>query len=131
MIKLTQKEIGPLRKGLAMQQSQRCGICGYELSLTNLGPKRPVLDHDHSTGFIRDVLHASCNSLLGKIENNAPRYGFVDGHRLRAFLRGVGNYMLRHETPQHEWIHPTHKTAEEKRLAKNAKARKARAKRKA
>jgi hypothetical protein len=53
--------------------------------MAGLRPKRPrrgetcpccreplrtiVLDHDHATGAIRDYVCASCNKLLGQIEN--------------------------------------------------------------
>lgn len=87
-----------------------------------------MLDHDHSTGAVRATLHRGCNSLLGKIENNHKRYGIQS---LAAFTAGVAPYLQRHTTNITGLIHPLHKTEEEKRLARNTKARKVRAAKKA
>jgi len=84
----------------------------------------PVLDHCHTTGAVRGTLHRGCNALLGKVENNASRFGVKS---LPAFLNGAASYLQRHMTNITGLIHPTHKTEDEKRLARNAKARKVRA----
>jgi hypothetical protein len=89
-----------------------------------------VLDHDHSTGVIRAVLHRSCNALLGKVENNYKRYGIKDITQLARMLGNVASYLsmyaphLVSDLP----LHPTHKTEDEKRLLRNKRARAARAK---
>jgi len=88
-------------------------------------PYDPVLDHDHGTGAIRATLHRSCNALLGKVENNAARFGVKD---LAAFCHGVAKYMQVHSTNITGLLHPTHKTADEKRIAANKKRRVVRAK---
>jgi hypothetical protein len=85
---------------------------------------KPVLDHDHSTGAVRATLHAGCNSLLGKVENNYKRYGVTN---LAAFLSGVASYLQRHTINQTGWLHNTHKTDDEKRIKRNAAARSKRA----
>jgi hypothetical protein len=84
-----------------------------------------VLDHDHSTGAVRATLHHSCNALLGKVENNAGRFG-VSGH-LMEFCAGLAPYLQRHKTNITGLIHSTHRTEDEKRLKRNADARKKRA----
>jgi hypothetical protein len=43
-----------------------CTICGCESSDTN----RLVLDHDHATGKVRDVLCDRCNHILGHARDN-------------------------------------------------------------
>lgn len=73
------------------------------------------------------MLHRGCNSLLGKVENNHKRYGVPS---VAAFGSGLGAYLSLHLTNVTGLIHPTHKTEDEKRLARNAKARKARASKK-
>lgn len=83
-----------------------------------------VLDHCHTSGSIRAVLHRSCNALTGKVENNFKRYGVQN---LAAFLHGLPAFLQQHETDQHGLLHPTHRNEEEKRVARNTKARKARA----
>lgn len=90
------------------------------------GQKKPALDHDHDTGYIRDVLCLNCNQFEGKTKNIASR---CKGKLTRKdWLDNLLKYWERHEEPQHGGIfHPTHKTEEEKRLERNAKARKKRA----
>lgn len=118
-VKLTYSAVAGVRSELLLKQGFRCALCLRTIK------SDPVLDHDHQTGVIRGVLHRGCNALLGKIENNHKRYGVED---LSAFLHGTVGYMQRHREPRTQWLHPTFKTAEEKRLARNAKARKKRAK---
>lgn len=96
-----------------------CALCG----LPGVA-KDPVLDHCHKTGAVRGTLHRSCNALLGKVENNVARFGVKN---LPAFLHGAASYLQRHATNITGLIHPTHKTPEEKRLARNTAARNARA----
>jgi len=84
-----------------------------------------VADHDHKTGRMRGVLHRGCNSALGHIENNAPRYKLTDIRRLTALLRAVPAYLWANY--DHEPLHHTHRTPDERREKRNAKARKTRA----
>lgn len=121
--KLKASEIKAEREGLLYQQGGLCALCKGVCAEPDA-----VLDHDHSTGAIRAALHRSCNALLGKVENNYRRYGVRD---LAAWAQGVPAYLQRHMVNRTGLLHPTHKTDEEKRLARNAKARKARATRKA
>lgn len=119
MRRLKTTEVAPTRETLLQQQQHRCALC--KLPLTQF---HAVLDHDHSTGLIRGVLHRSCNALLGKVENNFKRYGVPS---LPAFLHGAAPYLQKHESDQTGLLHPTHKTDDEKRIARNTKARKKRA----
>lgn len=117
MQRLKVSEIAIIRGRLSTAQGGRCALCQLPLS-------RPCLDHDHSTGAVRGVLHSGCNALLGKVENNAARYGVTN---IAAFGAGVGSYLQRHTTNLTGFLHPSHKTDDEKRLLKNTRARKARA----
>jgi hypothetical protein len=65
--------------------------------------------------------------LLGKVENNAPRYGLGSPGRLAAFLNNAAGYLQRHAANPSGLLHPTFSTPEEKRLKRNAAARKKRA----
>jgi hypothetical protein len=103
-------------------QNGKCDLCRTPIKATQI----PVLDHDHSNGAIRGVLHHSCNAVLGVVENNAGRYGLLG--LLYEFCSGLGQYMQKHRTNITGLIHPTHLTDDEKRLKRNAKAVKARAK---
>lgn len=93
-----------------------CDLCG----LPGVA-KDPVLDHCHTTGAVRGTLHRSCNALLGKVENNHARFGMSKGN-LPAFLHGAAKYLQKHSTNITGLIHPTHKTEDEKRIARNKKA---------
>lgn len=85
-----------------------------------------VLDHCHATGGIRAVLNRWENSVLGRLENWANRVGH--GTDPVIFLRQCADYIEHHRDYPSNVLHPTYKTEDEKRLARNAKARKARAK---
>lgn len=117
MQKLKYNQIRPVREKMLSEQGSICAICGQPCSLD-----QAALDHNHTTGAIRAVLHKSCNSFLGKIENNYKRFGVTN---LEQMLAGVASYLERHATvdPSTMVRHPTHKTPEEKKIAK-AKARK-------
>lgn len=125
MKRLTATQVKLLRVKLAAEQGNRCALCGGQFGVK--APTDPVLDHDHKTGAVRGVLHRGCNSLLGKVENNAPRYGVRD---VFAFCAGIPNYLRQHLTNITGYLHPTHKTEDEKRLLRNLRARKSRAKKK-
>lgn len=120
MTRLKTTEIAPYRLNIASEQGNKCKLCKLPLGI---GADRPVLDHDHHTGHIRGVLHSGCNAMLGKVENNYKRTGV----KLAPFLAGALLYMQTHETPQHQLFHPSHKTEDEKRVRRNARAKKARA----
>lgn len=123
MSRLTQTGLKAWRAEQITKQAGRCALCGLPLGV--YAPLDPVGDHDHRTGAMRGVLHRGCNSLLGCLENNAPRYGVRE---IGVFANGVAQYLLVHMYNTHGGLlHPTYKTADEKRLKRNAKARKSRA----
>ena len=119
MERMRASQIAPVRARILADQSGLCLLCKRK-------PKVPCLDHCHKDGFIRGVLCRGCNALLGKLENNRARYGLSDEVAFNNFLRGVLPYLYASAT-KYQLIHPTFKTEDEKRLARNAKARKARA----
>lgn len=119
--KLKAKEIKETREQLAASQGMRCGLCQLPISLED----NLHLDHDHKTGLIRGTLHSRCNTTLGVIERAMVRYGFKSDAEVHAFLNGVSVYLSTHQEDQHELIHPSHKTTEEKKaLAKKRRKRK-------
>ena len=125
MRRLKTTEVAAYRKALLEKQGGKCDLCGFPIAVGEA-----VLDHDHATGICRGVLHRGCNAMLGHIENNAPRHKLTDKVKLARFLGNVASYVscyqphLSTDLP----LHPTHKTDEEKRLLRNKRARKARAK---
>lgn len=102
------------------EQAGHCKLCGERIE----GSEQPVLDHDHKAGHVRGVLHRGCNAMLGHIENNRPRHQLTGG-RLRRFLLAVFEYI--HADHTDKPLHPTHKTAEQKRERTNKLARQRRA----
>lgn len=56
-------------KQLFESQDQRCAVCRTD------DPKHKYgwhTDHDHATGGVRGILCHSCNTLLGRLGDNAP-----------------------------------------------------------
>ena len=102
-------------------QNHRCPICRVTIS-----DDSSCLDHDHVTGQIRGVLCRNCNGIEGKIFNLARR-AKRDGTPLWWIERLVAYWTEHNSNPSGVW-HPTHKDVDEKRLARNKKARLKRAK---
>ena len=121
--KIKPKDISPVTVALLKKQGYVCPLCKGSLKAN--AKKNPVLDHDHQTGAVRDALCRNCNGLEGKVFNLARRG--ANGRDPMEWLADVVRYWHRPKKSQHGLIHPTHKTAEEKRLARNKKARARRA----
>lgn len=101
-----------------------CPLCGKVVDLHIKG--EGVIDHDHDTGRIRGVLHRSCNAAEGKISNAAARWGAKSSQYsdIITYLEQVVLYLKGEPT---QFIYPMHKTVDELKDARNAKAREARA----
>lgn len=122
-MRLKTKDIEALRNKIAIEQDGTCWLCDIELSKV-----MPCLDHDHETGRIRGVLCQNCNGIEGKIHNLVRR-----ARREMSktdFLNRIIQYWVQHGIQPRPELHPTHKTADEKRLRRNKKARLARQKKK-
>lgn len=113
--RITQRQVSDWRARLLEAQKGNCALCGLPIKAN------PVLDHCHTNGHLRGVLHTQCNGLLGKIENY--RYGIVS---MPHFLAGAWRYMesTRHlSTP----LHYTFRTPDEKKEQAKKRAAKRRA----
>lgn len=123
--RLSRVEVEAVRGKLQAHQGHKCLLCGCNLKSGVRGG--PALDHDHDHGFIRGVLCMTCNGGEGKVRSAAIRYGGgTEGYI--EWLEKLAAYLKKHKEPQYPFIHPTHLTEDEKRIKRNAKARKARAK---
>ena len=116
-MKLKQSEIAPLREKMYEEQKGLCPLCKLYIP-----KKEAVLDHDHTSGRIRSVLHASCNSLEGIIANylksrSAP---LRKSGGLEKFLLNLFKYLKKDYSKNP--YHPKHKTEEDK-LAKEYRRR--------
>lgn len=116
-MKLKHTEVKPFRLQQLERQNNCCSLCGEPLTI-----EEAVLDHCHTTGVLRGVLHRGCNALLGKIENNMPRNRVNLGR-----LSNIANNLIKYLTddPISEYLHPTYKTQEERKelVKKRARAR--------
>lgn len=116
MIKLKAKDVAAVRAELLERQGGVCAICKKP-------PVIPCLDHFHgTTGHIRGVLCSGCNAFEGRVAKWQHMCKVTD---LPTWLENLAAYLRVHETSQHGLVHPTHKTADEKKtLAKKRRARK-------
>lgn len=117
--RLKTTQVKAYREALLQQQGGVCALTHYPLD-----PKDAVLDHCHTTGLCRGVIHRGANALLGKLENNHKRYG-VSLPMMLALGRNLEGYLKRDFSTMP--LHPTYKTDDEKRIRRNALARKRRA----
>ena len=117
-------EVPAVRTAILRTQGFKCPVCTGSMKAASV--KEPVLDHDHDTGALRGVLCRNCNQMEGKVKTCATRAK----HKLTRteWLANLLAYWVTHKEPQTELLHYTHKTAEEKRLETNKKARERRAK---
>lgn len=113
---------------LYKEQGEVCLLCMRSIDFTVKG--EAVIDHDHNDGRIRGVLHRSCNAGEGRTANAAGRWGAksMSYSDIIPWLENLVAYLKRTPT---DLIYPTHKTADELRLQRNATERKRRAERKA
>lgn len=103
---------------LLAHQKYLCPICGINIRTSK---KVAALDHDHTTGYIRGILCVNCNGIEGKIFNLLRRVGSHQSPDVSA--SNLVRYWEDHRTPK--WgglFHHTHRTEEEKRVARNKKA---------
>lgn len=65
---------------MLQRQNNRCAICEVEFSET----KKPVVDHCHSSGKVRELLCSPCNTALGHIEKDSffrKALEYIDKHK--------------------------------------------------
>lgn len=117
--RLKTTQVTAARDKIKAEQNSICPLCENKFGVR----KKPALDHDHETGFIRGVLCVNCNGMEGKIHNRVRRAMGKAGDKIK-WLKNLVAYWEKHATPQWGGVyHPTHKTEEEKRLERNRKAR--------
>ena len=107
------KDIATVRSQQLIEQNSCCALCGDVII------DDAVLDHDHKTGLVRQVLHRGCNSMLGKIENNMAR-SRITMDRLDMFAKNLTAYLTK---DRELLVHPTHVTKLNKQNQKKAKRR--------
>jgi hypothetical protein len=120
MKQLRPKDIAVHRAELLAAQNNLCALCNEPIE-----PGKAVLDHDHATGLVRQVLHRGCNALEGVITNNCKR-NLVTPERLQKIFENWAEYHTQSGTV----LHPTHRTPEQRaeRTKKKAQLRRKRKK---
>ena len=113
-MKLKYTEVKTYRTQQIQEQNNCCALCGEEII------DDAVLDHDHKTGLIRQVLHRGCNAMLGKIENNMARNRMTQ-QRLAKWAVNIVQYISKTHC---DLIHPTHLTKEERKMKAYKKKKK-------
>lgn len=124
MQKLARSQLNTFKVRLVKGADWVCPVSLKPFEASNL--KDAVVDHDHTTGEIRGVLHRSANAVEGKVLSAVARWGGCteDYSKVIPYLKRLIAYL---ERPGTGIIYPFHKTTDEKRVTRNAKAREARA----
>lgn len=123
-MKMKQSDIPEIRKMLIAKQNGVCPICGKDL--TRVATANLAVDHDHTTGVVRALMHKGCNGLEGKVLRFLTTWGKAKTKlEVIGTLKRLISFWELHSTPQTDWIYYNHKTAAEKRVAYNAKRRRA------
>lgn len=120
--KLKASETAGVLKQLVKKQGNVCGICSKPFTSRDYA----VLDHCHTSGFIRGALHNSCNGAEGRIKSKA-QMGHT-GVSPTDYVIGLAAYLVVHKKVQYPLIMHSHLNEDEKRLKRNKKARLKRAK---
>lgn len=124
MRKVARSQMSSYTARLLKEQGGLCPLCGTAIDMSIRASA--CLDHNHVTGEIRGVLHRACNAAEGKVKNAVARWGGTgeDYDKIIAYLERLIAYL---KQPGTGLMYHTHLTPEEKRLKRNAQARKARA----
>lgn len=119
--RLKTKDIPVLKEKLFKKQKGRCALCNCRMT----DSKDICLDHCHVSGVIRALLCRNCNAMEGKVFN-CSRRAKRDGTPYDWLSRVVW-YWAEHASIKPDAIfHPSHRTADEKRLRRNKRAAKKR-----
>jgi hypothetical protein len=118
--KIKRTELPEIKKMLLKKQKGVCPIC--KKNMIGAMSKNIVVDHDHSTGRIRAAVHRGCNGLEGKVLKYVTSWGRAASLReIKKVFENLMDFWI--NTPSTDFIYPTHKTPNEKRLAYNKKRR--------
>lgn len=123
MRKLKRSELGEFRRKLYEKQEGLCPLCLGELPSDY---SKTAIDHDHTTGEVRGLLHLGCNRAEGSVFKAITTWGKQGKdyklclpylERLVQYLKTSGEGVIYHlhKTPDEE--------AERARVKRNAQAK--------
>lgn len=85
----TVTDVKRVREQLYREQELCDALSGLELP-----PEKACLDHDHTSQYVRGVLHRNVNALAGVVENNYKRHlNSWWPYDLPTFLRMLADYL--------------------------------------
>lgn len=105
MNRLRPTEVAAHRTQELRAQRYMCPLCNK-----NIRSEQAALDHCHTTGHVRAVLHINCNSIEGRVLQWARRSGIPP----KDFLESLVKYWEQDYTTN--ILHPNHLTDNEKRI---------------
>lgn len=127
LLKISRTQLYSITMQLLKRQGGLCLVCQSTINVKTQGRASDyVVDHNHETGEVRGVLHRSCNSSLGKIDNAAGRWGAksMKYEDIVAYLHKVLAYYDHVEANPVGIQYPNHKSPEQKAEAAKHKRRK-------
>jgi len=99
---LESKNLKEHRENLLKEQNNICPLCGEYIE-----KDKAALDHSHETGYLRQVLHSTCNSFEGMVLHKFKRSGV---HKRTDIITYMENLILYWEVDYSDNLkHPTEK----------------------
>lgn len=65
-----------------LAQGGKCACCGVAFSMDGKASERPCVDHNHTSGEIRDLLCGRCNLAAGNVKDSS-----LKAEQLAAYLK--------------------------------------------
>lgn len=117
-MRIKTSEVQAVRAKMYKQQKGICLLCKKPMK-----PSEAVLDHDHGTGYVRGVLHTSCNGAEGRIASAIYRSRSDKlPENLVDFVKNLAVYWEKDYSSN--VVHPKHLIPEEKELKRMKKYQK-------
>ena len=120
-IKLPRSQMESFQRKLWIEQGKLCAICQKPIDLSVKG--EGVLDHDHDSGWIRGLLHRSCNAAEGKVANAAAQWG-AKATDYPSIINWLTQLLAYYDKPHQKFIYPYHEDKDnEGRSARKTRTR--------
>jgi hypothetical protein len=78
------------------KETTHCDECNVELIEGNEGKHKKVIDHDHKTGLVRNIVCNSCNVKRGNTDRGVVRQSNDQYNENRKWKRWINNFRLKH-----------------------------------